>query len=185
MSLTFQTRKFDKGRPTTGYIRGDRILDPTTVKPGDKIITVSQQFRAENLAVVVDQGPTAINPHLKFYATWLQFAQGGESFLDTATGFRERDPGEPILGPEIFCVWDFMLGGDNEDDYHRAVRVPVDHLDEVDTYTPEELHAIMVTLNGETRHLEAIARDMPYYREHVQGILHDAAERLKAEAMTA
>jgi hypothetical protein len=175
--LLFQNRRHRVGRVYKGYIRGDLILDPKNVKPGDKIITVSHQFSAENLAIVVDQGPDAIARDEKFYATWLQFAEGGETFLDTAKGFRKREPGEPLLGPEVVCYWNFTLG--NTDDVHKAVKVPTLDLNEVDTYTARELLDIMTTFNGESMNPEYVAQDLPFYREHVTYILANAMSKLK------
>lgn len=154
MPLTFQTRKFNNGRQYRGFIRGDLVLDPSAVKPGELLIEVNKQFQAENLLRVVEQEPNAIARNEKFYAEWLFFPKRGKPFAE-----------------ENFCVWDFRL---KQEEFHRAVKVPVFNLDEVDTYTADELRQIMVTLNGESTSLDEIERNMPYYREHVLGILVNA-----------
>ena len=46
-------RTYLAGRPTNGWGRGERITDPAQVKPGDVLISVCNQFQAENLVRVL------------------------------------------------------------------------------------------------------------------------------------
>ena len=46
-------RIFERGRSTLGWSRGERIYRLDQLKPGDILIAVSHQFRAENLLRVV------------------------------------------------------------------------------------------------------------------------------------
>ena len=48
-------RTYQRGRPTNGWQRGERIIDPAQVKPGDVLIAVSNQFRAENLVRALER----------------------------------------------------------------------------------------------------------------------------------
>lgn len=48
-------RTYEKGRPTNGWDKGERITDVSQVKPGDVLIAVSHQFQAENLVRVMQR----------------------------------------------------------------------------------------------------------------------------------
>lgn len=97
-------RTYEKGRSTTGWRKGNRMTSPEQVKPGDVLIGVSNQFKAENLYVVIPS-PYPPTPH-------------------DAQGFYVRYA-KPDLTPEFpdfqpQWVWGFMLAGPNE--WYKAER---------------------------------------------------------------
>ena len=64
-------RLYAKGRPYVGLVRGEAIVRPDEVVPGDLLIAVNHDSGCENLLEVHDQGPNAIVPEKKFYGRWL------------------------------------------------------------------------------------------------------------------
>lgn len=89
------TRTYAKGRPTTGWQKGNRITSPEQVKSGDVLIGVSHQLEAENLYLVV---PSPYPPSL----------HDGE-------GFHVRYVQPDLTPTHTDCqpqwVWGFMLAG--------------------------------------------------------------------------
>lgn len=76
-------RTYEKGRPTNGWERGERITDPAQVKPGDVLIAVSNQFSAENLVRVIEREAPAIPTGFNYeYADCrtLERSDGGTMF---------------------------------------------------------------------------------------------------------
>jgi hypothetical protein len=92
------TRIYAKGRPTTGWQKGKRITRPEQVKPGDVLIGLSRQFKAENLYLVISS-PHPPSPHddQGFYVRYAR--------PDLSPEFAEFQPQ---------WVWGFMLAGENE-----------------------------------------------------------------------
>lgn len=87
-----QRRIFKNGRSTAGWRRGARVTSLTQLRQGDHIIDVSDQFRAENLAVVTNMAPHPWkHPTNIVYAAWASGLKGER------TGERE------------FAIWDFQL----------------------------------------------------------------------------
>jgi hypothetical protein len=98
------TRIYEAGRPTTGWRRGEQITDYTQVKPGDVLIAVSHQFKAENLVRVVKRE--------------LPFPPGFDyEYVDCKT-LRHSD------GHTMFC-WNFELAGPQHAYYRALDRRPV------------------------------------------------------------
>jgi hypothetical protein len=71
-------RKYIRGRATAGWERGERITSPAQLKPGDYVIEVSHQFKAENLARVVPlpEGFSPVNSDAGFYSEWADNVSG-------------------------------------------------------------------------------------------------------------
>jgi hypothetical protein len=55
------TRTYAAGRPTNGWDKGERVTDDKSVKPGDVLIMVSNQFKAENLIRVIERNHLSCN----------------------------------------------------------------------------------------------------------------------------
>lgn len=107
------TRTYEKGRPTTGWRKGKRITSPEQVKPGDVLIGVSHQFKAENLYLVMPS-PYPPTPHddQGFYVRYAK---------------PDLSPEFPDFQPQ--WVWGFMLAAssewfnaEKEDDEERTAR---------------------------------------------------------------
>jgi hypothetical protein len=96
------SRTYANGRPTTGWRKGRRITGPEQVKPGDVLIGVSHQFKAENLYLVIPS-PCPPCPHY------------GQGFY-VRYALPDLSPEFPDFQPQ--WVWDFMLIGENE--WYRA-----------------------------------------------------------------
>jgi hypothetical protein len=97
-------RTYEKGRPTTGWRKDQRITSPEQVQLGDVLIGVSHQFKAENLYLVIPT-PHPPTPHddQGFYVRYAR----------------------PDLSPEFAdfqpqWVWEFMLAG--PDEWYRGIR---------------------------------------------------------------
>lgn len=87
------TRTYARGRPTTGWREGKSITSPEQVKPGDVLIGVSHQFKAENLYVVVPSPyPPAPHDDQGFHVGYAQ---------------PDLTPEYPDFQPQ--WVWEFML----------------------------------------------------------------------------
>ena len=97
-------RTYKMGRSTTGWRKGNRITRPEQVKPGDVLIGVSHQFKAENLYLVIPS-PWPPFPHddQGFYVRYAK--------LDLSPEFSDFEPQ---------WVWDFMLAGSSE--WYKAER---------------------------------------------------------------
>ena len=66
-------RTYEKGRPTTGWRKGERITSPQRVKPGDVLIGVNHQFKAENLYLVIPlPHPQSSHDDQGFYVRYVQ-----------------------------------------------------------------------------------------------------------------
>ena len=91
-------RTYEKGRRTTGWRKGKRITSPEQVQPGDVLIGVSHQFKAENLYVVIES-PFPPGPH------------HGQGFY-VRYALPDLAPEFPDFQPQ--WVWDFQLDGQNE-----------------------------------------------------------------------
>jgi len=91
-------RSYENGRPTTGWHKGERITSPKQVKPGDVLIGVSHQFKAENLYLVIPS-PHPESPHHDqgFYVQYIK-----PDLTPTATDSEPQ------------WVWDFDLSGQME-----------------------------------------------------------------------
>ena len=92
-------RTYEKGRPTNGWDKGERITDTAQVKPGDVLIAVSNQFQAENLVRVIER----------------------ECHIGDGFDYQYADPRtlERSDGCTMFCHG-FMLAGPQQE-YYRAI----------------------------------------------------------------
>jgi hypothetical protein len=92
-------RTYEKGRPTNGWDKGERITDTAQVKPGDVLIAVSNQFQAENLVRVIER----------------------ECPIGDGFDYQYADPRtlERSDGGTMFCHG-FMLAGPQQE-YYRAI----------------------------------------------------------------
>lgn len=97
-------RTYEKGRPTTGWRKGKRITCPEQVKPGDVLIGVSHQFKAESLYVVIP-------------SPWPHSPNHGQGFY---VRYAKPDLAPEFLDFQPEWVWDFQLAGPNE--WHVAER---------------------------------------------------------------
>ena len=97
-------RTYERGRPTTGWRQGNRITSPEQVKPGDVLIGVSHQFKAENLYLVIPS-PDPPTPHddQGFYVRYAK---------------PDLTPEYPDFQPQ--WVWEFTLAGPTE--WYKAER---------------------------------------------------------------
>jgi hypothetical protein len=96
-------RIYDKGRPTTGWHKGERITRPEQMKTNDVLIGVSHQFKAENLYVAIPS-PDPESPHQDdgFYVRYAQ-----PDLKPTHTDFQPQ------------WVWIFEL---EQNDWYKAVQ---------------------------------------------------------------
>lgn len=46
-------RTYERGRPTNGWEKGERITNISQINPGDVLISINKQFKAENLIRVL------------------------------------------------------------------------------------------------------------------------------------
>jgi hypothetical protein len=95
-------RTYKKGRPTTGWYKVERITSPEQVKPGDVLIGVNHQFKAENLYLVISSPhPQSPQHDQGFYVRYVQ-----PDLTPTPTDF------QPLW------IWGFQL---EEDEWFQAM----------------------------------------------------------------
>ena len=97
-----ENRIYDQGRSTLGWTRANRITRLDQLKPGDLLIAVSHQFRAENLIRVV------ANPSLNPSVIYCEYVKP-----DTLV----RSDHEEM------AVWDFDLASPHRNEFFRAVAI--------------------------------------------------------------
>lgn len=93
-------RKYERGRSTLGWVRGQRITHLDQLKPGDLLIAASHQFQAENLVRVV------INPRPNPSVVYCEYV--------TPDTLRRSDH-------EEMAIWDHNLADPIRGEFFRAV----------------------------------------------------------------
>jgi hypothetical protein len=96
------SRTYEGGRMTRGWERGEQVTSLTELKPGDVLISVCHQFKAENLIRIVE--PPHGGPHID--AKEIVYYE----YVDCRTC--ERSDGG------VMAQWDFEL---ERDPWYRAI----------------------------------------------------------------
>ena len=91
-------RTYEKGRPTTGWRKGERITSAHQVNPGDVLIGVNHQFMAENRYLVIPSPhPQSSHQDQGFHVQYIK-----PDLSPTDTDFQPQ------------WVWNFDLSGQRE-----------------------------------------------------------------------